>query len=163
MASDYYVLINGVNGESQASGMTNYIEIDSFSFGASAPPDIGGSTGLSAGKPSLSEFSFSCALDKASPSILNNLYNGKHIANATFVGRKTGGGGTPYNYLEVVMTNCITTSHHTGGGGSGSLPTISVSLAYKKIEYSYFTQDTSSGSTTNAGSASYDIAVVQQT
>ena len=35
MASDYYLLIEGVTGESQASDMTNYIELESFSFGAS--------------------------------------------------------------------------------------------------------------------------------
>jgi len=162
MASDYYLLLNGVKGESQAQGMTDYIELDSFSFGASAPPDVSGSTGLSGGKPSLSDFSFSCSLDKASPTILNNLYNGTHIADATFIGRKTGGGGTPYNYLEVTLTNCLVTSHATGGGGSGSMPTISCSLAYKKIQYQYFTQDTSTGGTTNAGSATYDIALVQQ-
>jgi len=48
MASDYYLLIQGVTGESQAVGMTNYIELDSFSFGASNPADVGGK-GLSAG------------------------------------------------------------------------------------------------------------------
>jgi type VI secretion system secreted protein Hcp len=72
MASDYYLLITGVNGESQAQGMTNNIELDSFSFGASNPPDVGGG-GLSGGKCSLSDFSFSCALDSSSFQMLTNL------------------------------------------------------------------------------------------
>src|ERR1035441_5415178 len=109
MPSDYYLLINGVNGESQAVGMTNYIELDSFSFGASNPADVGGK-GLSAGKASLSDFSFSWGLDAASYQILKDLYNGSHISTATFAGRKTGGGGTPYLYLKVIMTNCFITS-----------------------------------------------------
>ena len=70
MASDYYLLIDGVTGESQAVDMTNYIELDSFSFGASNPADVGGK-GLSAGKASLSDFSFSCGLDSASFQILS--------------------------------------------------------------------------------------------
>jgi len=90
MASDYYLLIDGVTGESQAVDMTNYIELDSFSFGASNPADVGGK-GLSAGKASLSDFSFTCALDSASYQILKSLYTGTHIPTVTFVGRKTGG------------------------------------------------------------------------
>ena len=38
----HYLLIDGINGESQAQGMTNNIELDSFSFGASNPADVGG-------------------------------------------------------------------------------------------------------------------------
>ena len=160
MASDYYILLEGVTGESQASGMTNYIELDSFSFGASNPADVGGK-GLSAGKATLSDFTFSCALDSASYQILKYLYNGDHIAKATFVGRKTGGGATPYTYLQVVMTNCFVTNHGTGGGAQG-IPSQSVSLAYEQIEYQYFTQDTASGSVSLAGSATYNIGAVKQ-
>jgi len=88
MASDYYLLIDKITGESQAQGMTKNIELDSFSFGASNPPDVGGS-GLSGGKCSLSDFSFSCALDSSSFQMLTDLYAGTHIATCTFTGRKS--------------------------------------------------------------------------
>jgi type VI secretion system secreted protein Hcp len=162
MASDYFLLINGVTGESQAVGMpAGNIELDSFSFGASNPADVGGG-GLSAGKCSLSDFSFSCALDSSSWQILNNLYAGTHISSVVFTGRKAGGGGTPYNYLIATLTNCYITSHSTGGGSSG-MPTQSVSLAYEQIQFDYFTQDTSSGATKSAGIAIYNIGQGQQT
>jgi type VI protein secretion system component Hcp len=161
MASDYYLLIDKINGESQAVGMPKNIELDSFSFAASNPPDIGGG-GLSAGKCSLSDFSFSCALDSSSYQILTNLYAGTHIATAVFTGRKSGGGGTPYNYLVVTMTNCYITSQATGGGSAG-MPTQSVSLAYEQIKFEYFTQDTSTGQTTHMGAATYNVGQVQQT
>ena len=161
MASDYYLKIDGIKGESQAVDMTDYIELDSFSFGASSPADIGGK-GMSAGKASLSEFSFSCPLDAASAFILKNLYSGKHISTASFVGRKTGGDGKPYKYLEVNFTNCFITNHSTGGGAQG-VPTQSVSIAYEQIEYQYFTQDTSTGGVTGAGTATYHIGKVQAT
>lgn len=160
MASDNYLLIDGVNGESQAVGMTNYIELDSYSFGASNPADVGGG-GLSAGKCSLSDFSFSCAIDSASWQILKNLYAGTHISTTTFKSRKSGGAGTPFVYLIVTMTNCYITSQSTGGGGSG-VGNQSVSIAYEQIEYEYFTQDTSSGAVKSAGKATYNIGQVQQ-
>lgn len=161
MASDAYLLIATVDGESVAQGMTNNIELDSFSFGASNPADVGGG-GLSAGKCSLSDFSFTCAVDKASYQILKALYTGQHIATSTFSLRKSTGAATPYTYLQVTMTNCYITSNSIGGGSQG-VPSQSVSIAYEQILYTYYTQDTSSGAVTQAGAATYNIGAVQQT
>jgi len=161
MPSDAYLLVQGVNGESQAQGMTNNIELDSWSWGASNPSSLGGK-GLAAGKPSLSDFTCSFSLESASYALVAALTKGTHIAGATFTGRKTGGGGTPYAYLVITMTNCFVTSFSTGGGSSG-VPPASLSISYEKIQYQYYTQDTSSGSVTLAGSATYDIKQVQST
>jgi type VI secretion system secreted protein Hcp len=160
MASDAYLLIDTVEGESVAQGMTKNIELDSFSFGASNPADVGGG-GLSAGKCSLSDFSFTCAVDKASYQILKALYTGQHIATTTFSLRKSTGAATPYTYLQVTMTNCYITSNSIGGGSQG-VPSQSVSIAYEQILYTYYTQDTSSGAVTQAGAATYNIGAVQQ-
>ncbi len=154
MPSDYYLLITGVNGESQAQGMTNNIELDSWSWGASNMASLGGK-GLSAGKPSCTDFSCSFPLEAASFQLIQNLTKGTHIATSTFTGRKTGGGGTPYSYLVITLTNCFITSVSMGGGSSG-VPPISLTIAYEKIQYQYYTQDTSSGSVTLAGSATFD-------
>jgi type VI secretion system secreted protein Hcp len=161
MASDAYLLIDTIKGESQAQGMTDNIELDSFSFGASNPADVGGK-GLSAGKCSLSDFSFTCAVDQASHQVLRALYAGQHIPTSTFSLRKSTGAATPYVYLTVKMTNCFITSNSIGGGSQG-VPSQSVSIAYEQIEYTYFTQDTSSGAVTQHGAATYNIGAVQQT
>jgi type VI secretion system secreted protein Hcp len=155
MASDYYLLIDGVNGESQNPNMPKNIELDSYSFGASNPADVGGQ-GLAAGKCSLSDFSFTCALDSSSWQIVKDLYSGNHVASTVFTGMKAGGGGSTYKYIVITMTNCFITSHSTGGGAEG-VPSQSVSIAYEQIVYEYFTQDTSTGSTTSAGTATYNI------
>lgn len=160
MPSDYYLKIDGVKGESKAEGMSDYIELDSFSFGASNPADVRGG-GLAAGRASLSDFSFTCPLDAASPFILKDLYTGKHIANCTFVGRKTGGDAKPVKYLEVTMTSCFIASHSVGGGSQG-VPSQSVSFAYEEIKYEYFAQNTKTGGMTSAGLATYNVAKVQQ-
>lgn len=156
MASDYLILINGVNGESQAQGLTNYIDLESWSWGAHNAANVA-NKGLAAGKPTLAEFNFSMQLEQSSFQIAKNLFTGTHIANATFVGRKTGGGNTPYTYLQITFTNCFITSKNIAGGSSG-VPMLSVSLAYEAIEYQYFTQDTSSGAVSQAGKAGYNIA-----
>jgi|HubBroStandDraft_4_1064222.scaffolds.fasta_scaffold02750_4 type VI secretion system secreted protein Hcp len=165
MASDLFLLIKGVKGESVAQGLPSpgadgYIELDSFSFGASNPADVGGG-GLSAGKCSLSDFSFSCALDSSSYQILKSLYTGAHIATVTFLSRKSTGAATPFVYINSVMTNCYITSHSTGG--SSGVPTQSCSIAYEQIYFQYYTQDTTTGAVTQAGAATYNIGAAQQT
>jgi type VI secretion system secreted protein Hcp len=161
MASDYYLQIGStgsagaVTGESVNVNFQKQIELDSFSFGASNPADVGGG-GLSAGKCSLSDFSFTCALDSSSFQIVKDLYAGTHIDQCTFSGNKAGGGGSTYMYLQVVMKNCYITSHSTGGGASG-MPNQSVSIAYADITYQYYTQDTKAGTVTSAGTAEYNI------
>jgi type VI secretion system secreted protein Hcp len=159
MPADYYLLVSGVTGESKAAGMPNNIELDQWSFGGNSQPDLKGQ-GLSAGKPSFSDFNCSFSLDSSSYQLLKNMCQGTHIASSVFTGRKTGGGEMPYTYLTVTMTNCFVTSFSTGGSATGT-PAWSLSLAYEKIQYQYYTQDSASGSVTQAGSAEYDLKQVQ--
>ena len=70
MPGSAYLLINGINGESKTVGKEKNIELESYSFGASSPANIG-SSGLSGGKPSVSDFSFTCEVDASSAQILS--------------------------------------------------------------------------------------------
>jgi len=159
--ANYYLQIGGINGESVASGFEQQIEVSSWSFGVSSPADVGGG-GMSGGTPSLSDFTCTFDLDSSSYQILKDIYQGTHVDKVTFTGVKTGGGGTPYNYMQVIMQNCFITSYQTGGGGDG-VPSATMSLAYAQVEFDYYTQDTSSGQTTMAGSATYNVPGVQAT
>jgi len=138
--------------------MTNNIELDSWSWGGSAPSDVG-NKGLSAGKPSFSDFTCSFAVDSASFQLVACLCKGTHIASATFSGRKTGGGANPFVYITVVMTNCFVTAFSTGGGSSGT-PSASMSISYEQVQYTYFTQATDTGAVSQAGQATYNIGQV---
>jgi len=158
MPSDAFLLIDGVTGESIA--MQNNIELDGYSFACSNPADVTGK-GLSAGKVSMSEFNFSCPTDTSSYQILKGLYTGQHIATATLSVRKSGGNAQPFVYLTVTMTNCYITSWSFGGGANG-IPSQSCTIAYEQVKFEYFTQDTTSGSVTQAGSATYNIAKTTQ-
>jgi len=157
MPSDYYLLVSGVNGESQAQGMTNYIDILSWSWGGSNPTIISAaSMGLSAGKPVLSDFTCTFMVDASVYQLVANMVRGTHIQNCTFVGRKTGGDGTPYKYFIITLTNCFIDNFGTSGDSTG-VPQASLSIAYGSIQLQYFTQDTSTGGVTLAGQANYDV------
>jgi len=158
MPSDAFLQIDGITGESIA--IQENIELDGYSFAGSNPADVTGK-GLSAGKVSMGEFSFACPTDTSSYQILKDLYTGQHIATATLSVRKSGGGAQPYVYLTVTMTKCYITSWSFGGGANG-IPSQSCTLAYEQVKFEYFTQDTDSGSVTQAGSATYNIAKTVQ-
>jgi type VI secretion system secreted protein Hcp len=158
MPSDAFLLIDGITGESLA--MTNNIELDGYSFSGMNPAGVTGK-GLSAGKVSMGEFNFSCPTDTSSYQILKDLYTGQHIATVTLSVRKSGGGTQPYVYLTVTMTKCYITSWSFGGGSAG-IPSQNCTIAYEEVKFEYFTQDTDSGSVTQAGSATYNIAKTVQ-
>ncbi|HSY93960.1 MAG TPA: type VI secretion system tube protein Hcp [Candidatus Binatus sp.] len=154
MPGSAFLLLNGITGESKT--MPNNIEVESYSFGASNPANIG-SNGLSGGTVSLSDFSFTCEVDASSAAILSQLYSGKPIDSAVFSLVESTGAAQAPPYLTVTFTNCYVTSQSLGGGNQGK-PSQSVSFAYEKIAYAFSTQNSADGSVSNAGNATFDIS-----
>ena len=68
MPGSAFIVLKGITGESKT--VTNALELESYSFGASNPANLG-SNGLSGGTVSLSDFSFTCEVDASSGAILS--------------------------------------------------------------------------------------------
>ncbi len=82
MAQHAFIRVDGITGESQGG----FIEIYSFSFGASNPTTIGSGTGGSgAGKVSLSDFSITKQLDASSPQLFQSVLKGATIPTVTLI------------------------------------------------------------------------------
>jgi type VI secretion system Hcp family effector len=81
MAQDAFIKIDGITGESH----NGYIEISSFSFGASNPTSVGSGTGSGAGKVSLSDFSITKKLDASSPQLFQKVVTGTAIPTVTLI------------------------------------------------------------------------------
>jgi len=158
MPGSAFIVLNGISGESKT--VSNAIEVDSYSFGASNPANLG-SSGLSGGTPSLSDFSFTCEVDASSAQILSQLYTGKPVDTATFTLVESTGAAQDPPYLTVTFTNCYITSHSLGGANQGK-PTQSVSFAYEQIAYAFSSQDSASGGVQNIGNATFNIATATQ-
>jgi type VI secretion system secreted protein Hcp len=150
-----FIVLAGITGESKT--VTNAIELESYSFGASNPANLG-SNGLSGGTVSLSDFSFTCEVDASSGAILSQLYNGKPVDTATFTLVESTGAAQAPPYLTVTFTNCYITSHSMGGSGAAGKPSQSISFAYEQIAYAFSTQASADGSVSNAANATYNIA-----
>lgn len=171
MAFDTYMLIDNaatVKGEATADGLTpatGWFAIYSFSWGASNPTTVGsGSTGLAAGKVSISSFNVMKKTEKSSCDLFAACAAGQHYGTAKVIMRKaTGTAGKQAIFLQYDFTDVMVESiQWSGSSGGDDTPTESVSFAFAKVAVSYFTQDTKSGSMTAAGSASWDLTKVSK-
>ncbi len=162
MAFDTFLKIEGVEGESTAADHTGEIEIYSFSWGASNPTTVGsGSSGLSAGKVSISSFNIMKKTEKSSAKLFAACCSGKHFASAVVTMRKATGEGGQKPFLKYTFTDVMCESiQWSGSSGGDDTPTESVSLAFAKVKIEYFKQDEASGSLSAAGDASWDLTKV---
>jgi type VI secretion system secreted protein Hcp len=166
MAFDTYMVIDEakeVKGEATAAGLKpdkGWFEIFSFSWGASNPTTVGtGSTGLSAGKVSVSSFNIMKKTENASPLLFAACCTGQHYATAKVVLRKaTGTAGKQAVFLEYDFTDVMVESiQWSGSSGGDDTPTESVSFAFAQVAISYSIQDTVKGTVTAGNKASWDL------
>jgi type VI secretion system secreted protein Hcp len=137
MAFDAFLKIDGVDGESLDDAHIKWIEILSFSWGASRPA----SAGQPAGKVVAKDFNLFHKVDKASPILMLRCCDGTHIPSATLSVRKAG--TTQLDYLKYKMENVIISGFAPGGSSSGAddRPLEEISLNFQKMTYSYIYQD----------------------
>jgi type VI secretion system secreted protein Hcp len=164
MAFDTYLDLEGVTGESTATGMEGKIEIYSFSWGASNPTTVSsGSTGLSAGKVSISSFNIMKRTEKSSPVLFSACCSGKHFPTAVVTMRKATGEGGQKEFLVYTFTDVMVESvQWSGSSGGDDTPTESVSLAFAKVEINYQQQDSAGGNVGDAVRASWDLTKVSK-
>ena len=164
MAVDFFLKIDGIQGESQDDKHKDEIEIDSFSWGATNQGTSAAGGGGGAGKVNIGDFVVVKHVDKSSPKIVEACHAGKHISSAILVCRKQGGG--QQEYLKITLTDVLVSGYDTLSGmvtgrrqhepvrtQSGAVATAAtgalavpipmerLSLNFGKIEYEYREQD----------------------
>jgi type VI secretion system secreted protein Hcp len=155
MAIEYFMKIDKADGESQSSKHKSEIELLSWSWGASNPTTIVGA-GMSAGKVSMSDISFTKRVDKASPKLLGLCVTGDHAANATISCQKQTGQKTPEDFLIIKLTEVYVSSYQVGGSSGEDTGTESISVSYATIDYDYKVQD-KDGNLKSGGEVKYDL------
>jgi type VI secretion system secreted protein Hcp len=143
-AADFFLKIDGIEGESIGSqGSENGGMVASWSFGASNPTSVG-SSGMSQGRmaaPSAAEpaqgssgtATVTKQYDKASPVLAKKCAQGEHIKSAQLT-RCENGQCRTYDLQDVVIS-----SYSLSNGGDR--PMESLSLNFAKIEYKYAPAD----------------------
>jgi len=139
MASDIFAKIGDIKGESTDDKHKDEIDVMSYSWGATQSGATAFGGGAGAGKVQFQDFHFTSNTSKASPLLLKACATGEHIKDAQFTVRKAGKG--QQEFLIIKMNDILVSSYQTGGAAqSESLPTDQISMAFAKVEYSYYPQ-----------------------
>lgn len=152
---DYFLKLDGIDGESHDDKHKGSIDLESWSWGASQSGTHAGGGGGGAGKVSMQDFHFVMSYNKASPKLFLACATGEHIKKAVLTCRKAG--GKQEEYLKATMSDLLVSSYQSGGSGHGGIvPTEQISLNFAKIEFEYKEQD-AKGAVGSPIKAGYDV------
>ena len=154
MSSNFYMQIDGIDGESEAKSYEKQIEIFSWGHGFSQPTSsVRASSGATVEKAHHGDLSISKNIDAATDGILKSVWTGAMIANVTITCLRSDGNAdnAPIAYLVVKMEEVIISSYSISGGG-GALPAENITFNYGKVTYTY-NQQKKADSTTGGNKA----------
>jgi type VI secretion system secreted protein Hcp len=156
MAVDFFLKIDGIEGESTDSKHKGEIDVASWSWGETNTGSMHFGGGGGAGKVSMQDFQFTMRMNRATPKLMQACATGQHIKKAVLTCRKAG--TEQQEYLKITFSDLLVSSYQTGasGGMDEVLPTESISLNFAKIEFEYKPQK-ADGTLDGAIKASYDL------
>jgi type VI secretion system secreted protein Hcp len=132
-AVDYFLKIDGIEGESTDDRHKGEIAIESWSWGVTPTATGSGARAPTRGCPTA--INFSKLVDKSTPTLMADAVTGKSIPKATLVGRKAG--ASQQEFLKIELTNILVSSYSAGGGAGDTIPldAFSLNFASASIEY----------------------------
>ncbi|MHB0955508.1 MAG: Hcp family type VI secretion system effector [Pirellulaceae bacterium] len=151
---DYYLKVDGIEGESTDDKHKNEIDVESWSWGETNSGSHGIGGGGGAGKVAMQDFHFVMRVNKATPKLFLACATGQHIKEAVLTCRKAG--TDQQEYMKVKFSDLLVSSYQTGGSAGDIIPTDQVSLNFSKIEFEYKPQD-AKGEVGSPVKAGYDV------
>jgi type VI secretion system secreted protein Hcp len=152
---DYFLKIQGIDGESADDKHKGEIDLESFSWGEVQSGTAARGGGAGGGKVQMHDFSFVMKVNKSSPKLFLACASGEHIPQVILTCRKAG--GRQEEYLKVTFSDVLVSSFQTGGTATSDIvPTDQISLNFSKIEFEYKEQKPD-GTLGGAIKAGYDL------
>src|SRR5688500_8749826 len=112
-AVDYFIKLDGINGESADAKHKDEIDVESWSWGETNAGAAGSGRSAGAGKVSMQDFHFVMRLNRASPALMRACATGEHIKSATLSARKAG--KDQQEYLTFKFHDVLVSSYQTAG------------------------------------------------
>ena len=154
-ATDYFLELDGIKGESSDQKHKGTIDIESFSWGLRTKTSGQSGGGGGAGKVSFHDISIKKPVDSSSPKLFLACATGQHIEKAVLYVRKSG--GQQVEYLKITLTDVLVSSYNVGSQepkGPGEVESVSFNFAKMEQQYVPVNPDGSSGAPVKAG---YDV------
>lgn len=158
MASDVYLQLDGIKGESGDAKHKDWIEVVAASWGAHQPKSEVVSTagGHTIGRCEIDEVSISKLVDCTSPKLMELCAAGKTLPKAKLEFMRADGDGGPIKYYEVNLENVLVCHMNQTHAGTGLLLD-QIGLKFTKIKWQY-TQQKIGGGTAGSTTGGWDLA-----
>lgn len=144
MATDMFLKLGDIKGESRDQTHRDEIEISKWGWGMSQTGSMHSGSGGGAGKVEIQNLVLSKDLDKSSPNLMMACSTGKHYPEARLVVRKAGGGNA-VEYLVITMKEVMVTSYQTDAVTTSDVLTEVIGLNFAMIDVSYQPQKADGG------------------
>ena len=154
MATDYFLKVDGIKGESADSTYKNEIDVVAFSWGMNQSGSMHIAGGGGSGKVSVHDISITKYVDKATTAFMQKCCSGKHFPKAQLICRKAG--DTPLEFLKITMEEVLISSISSGGSGAEDRMTENITLNFAKVKVEY-TPQTSEGGGSGASELGFNI------
>ena len=135
MATNIFLKIGAIKGESTEDRHQDEIEVLSWSWGMSQDSSTGVGAGGGAGRVNFHDLSFSHRLDKASPSLMRACATGEHQKDATLTQRKAGSGLPEFLILRMADVTVTGVLPSASGADDGLIELVSLQCANVDLEY----------------------------
>jgi type VI secretion system secreted protein Hcp len=158
MATDAYLQIDGIKGESADSIHQGWIEITSAHWGVTQPRSATVSTagGHTAGHSDHRSLTLSKLADLASPVLMQHCSMGKTIPKAKLEFMRADGDGQRVKYYQVELEN-VMLSHMDQIMRDGDVLQDEIGLCFSKIKWTY-TQQKIGGGSGGSSAGGWDLA-----
>lgn len=135
-AVDYFLKIEGIDGESQDHKHKGELQLESWSWGETNSGSHHSGGGGGAGKVAMQDIHFVSRMSKGSPKLSLACASGQHIKKAVLTCRKAG--KDQQEFLKITLSDLLVSSYQTGGSAHGeTIPMDQFSLNFSKIEMEY--------------------------
>jgi type VI secretion system secreted protein Hcp len=147
-----------ITGESTDSSHAGEIQVLSWSHSFNQPtsPTRSSAGGGTVEQANHSDFSFTKYIDASTDDLLKMCWSGKHIQKGVFSAYRSNGDNKPVEYLVITMEKIIV-SNVSIGGGTGDIPTETITLSYGTVEYKYIPQKEDDGTGEGAQPVKHDL------
>ena len=135
MATNMFIRIGEIKGESHDSRHKDEIEVVSWAWGltSSAPASSGGGA---AGRASFRDLTFAHLIDRASPSLMLACASAQRFRDARLTVRRPGT-TTPEEYLLISLADVVVTSVQSSGTEAAGSLLEEVSLNFARVDFEY--------------------------
>jgi type VI secretion system secreted protein Hcp len=133
---DYFLQIDGIEGESTDAKHKGWIDVESWSWGEAQTGTLHSGGGGGAGKVAFQDLHFVSKVSKASPKLFLACASGQHLKEARLVARRAA--KDQQEFLTWTFSDVLVSSYQTGGTEAGNLSpmdSVALNVTKAKIEY----------------------------